>query len=86
MEWNPSEWKEANITPLSKKASRRKTENFRLVSLTSVLCKLLGDYVAEFLVKHKLITELQHGFLKPRSCLNNYLYCLDSITKCVDDG
>ena len=42
--------------------------------------------MAEFLVKHKLITESQHGFLKPRSCLNNFLYCLEDITKWVDDG
>ena len=30
----PSEWKEANITPLFKKGSRNKPENYRLVSLT----------------------------------------------------
>ena len=32
----PSEWKEANITPLVKKGSRNKPENYRPVSLTSV--------------------------------------------------
>ena len=32
----PSEWKEANITPLFKKGSRNKPENYRPVSLTSV--------------------------------------------------
>ena len=37
----PSEWKEANITPLFKKVSRNKPENYRPVSLTSVVCKLL---------------------------------------------
>ena len=37
----PSEWKEANITPLFKKGSRNKPENHRPVSLTSVVCKLL---------------------------------------------
>ena len=30
----PSEWKEANITPLFKKGSRNKPENYRPVSLT----------------------------------------------------
>ena len=37
----PSEWKEANITPLFKKGSRNKPDNYRTVSLTSVVCKLL---------------------------------------------
>ena len=38
------EWKEANIMPLFKKGSRNKVENYRAVSLTSVICKLLENY------------------------------------------
>ena len=86
----PSEWKEANITPLFKKGSRNKPENYRPVSLTSVVCKLLEtlirDHMVEFLVKHKLINTSQHGFLKVRSCLTNLLCFLEEITKWVDDG
>ena len=67
----PSEWKEANITPLFKKGSRNKPENYRPVSLTSVVCKLLEtlirDHMVEFLVKHNLINTSQHGFLKASS-------------------
>ena len=37
----PLEWKEANIIPLFKKGSRNKSVNYRPVSLTSVICKLL---------------------------------------------
>ena len=55
----PSEWKEANITPLFKKGSKNKPEHYRPVSLTSVVCKLLEtlirDHMVEFLVKHKLV-------------------------------
>ena len=73
----PSEWKEANSTPLFKKGSRNKPENYRPVSLTSVVCKLLEtlirDHIVEFLVKHKLINTSQHGFLKAWSCLCNLL-------------
>ena len=86
----PSEWKEANITPLFKKGSRNKPENYRPMSLTSVVCKLLEtlirDHMVEFLVKHKLINTSQHGFLKARSCLTNLLCFLEEITKWVDDG
>ena len=74
----PSEWKEANFTPLFKKGSRKKPENYRPVSLTSVICKLLEtlirDHMVEFLVKHNLINTSQHGFLKARSCLTNLLF------------
>ena len=86
----PSEWKEAKITPLFKKGSRNKPENYRLVSLTSVVCKLLEtlirDHMVEFFVKHKLINTSQHGFLKARSYLTNLLCFLEEITKWVDDG
>ena len=86
----PSEWKEANITPLFKKESRNKPENYRPVSLTSVVCKLLEtlirDHMLEFLVKHKLINTSQHGFLKARSFLTNLLCSFEEITKWVDDG
>ena len=73
----PLEWKEANIIPLFKNGSRNKSVNYRPVSLTSVICKLLEtiirDHMMEFLVKHKLINTSQHGFLKARSCLTNLL-------------
>ena len=86
----PSEWKEPNITPLFKKGSRNKPDNYRPVRLTAVVCKLLEtlirDHMVEFLVKHKLINTSQHGFLKGRSCLTNILRFLEEITKWVVDG
>ena len=73
----PSEWKEANITPLFKKGPRNKPVNYRPVSLTSGVCKLLEtlirDHMVEFLVKQKLINTPQHGFLDARSRLTNLL-------------
>ena len=86
----PSEWKEANITPLFKKGSRNKPGNYRPLSLTSVVCKLLEtlirDHVVEFLVKHNLINTSQHGFLKVEVCLTNLLCFFEEIAKWVDDG
>ena len=72
------------------KRSRNKSVNYRPVSLTSVICKLLEtiirDHMMDFLIKHKLINPSQHGFLKAKSCLTNLLCFFEEITKCVDDG
>ena len=50
----PLEWKEANSIPLFKKGSRNKSVNYRPVSLTSVICKLLetiiSDHMMDFLI------------------------------------
>ena len=44
------EWEDANIKPLFKKGSRNKSENYRPVSLTSVICKLLERLIKDHLV------------------------------------
>ena len=53
----PFEGKEANIIPLFKKGSRNKSDNYRPMSLKSVICKLLQrlikDKMVNFLVRHK---------------------------------
>ena len=86
----PFEWKEANIIPLFKKGSRKKSDNYRPMSLTSVICKLLErlikDHMVNFLVKHKLLNSSQHRFLKARSCLTNMLCFLEEITKWIKVG
>ena len=69
-----------------KKGSRNKSENYRPVSLTSVICKLLERLIKDFLVKHKLLHSSQHGFLKARSYITNMLYFLEEITKWIDVG
>ena len=86
----PLEWKEANIIPLFKKGSRNKSENYRPVSLMSVIYKLserlIKDHLIDFLVKNNLINPSQHWFLKARSCLTNMLCFLEDVTKWVDEG
>ena len=43
----PLERKEANIIPLFKKGSRNKSVNYRPVSLTSIICKLLETIIRD---------------------------------------
>ena len=83
-------WKEENIIPLFKQGSINKSENYRPVSLTSVISKLLERlikyHMVEFLIRHKLLNPSQNGFLKARSCLTNTLCFLEEITKWTDEG
>jgi hypothetical protein len=55
-----------NISPIFKKGSRLIAANYRPVSLTSVVCKLLEgiirDIFMDYLVNNKLISKDQHGF------------------------
>jgi len=67
---------EAIVTPLFKKGSKAKPENYRPVSSTCILEKLLEsiikDYISVHLDSFKLISRSQHGFSKGRSCLTNF--------------
>ena len=73
----PEDWKLSDITPIFKKGDRKLPENYRPISLTSVICKLLEtiirDKIVDYLEEHELIRDTQHGFRRRRSCLTNLL-------------
>ena len=48
----PNAWKQANITALHKKGSWHAAGNYRPVSLTSVVCKLLESLIRDALVTY----------------------------------
>ena len=86
----PRAWKEAVITPIHKKGKKNEVTNYRPISLTSQVCKILEKIIRDRIVNHlemnKLITEHQHGFMHGRSCLTNLLECLEDWTKSYDEG
>ena len=86
----PKEWKTAWVSPIHKKSSRLKPCNYRPVSLTSVVCKvmeqLIRDEIMNHLVTNALLTSCQHGFIKGRSCITQLLATLDYWTEVMDDG
>ena len=86
----PTDWKDATITALFKKGNRSEPGNYRPVSLTSILCKILESIIKDKIVDHlqvfNLINESQHGFMKGRSCLTNLLEYLETVTKLLDEG
>ncbi len=84
-----SDWKEANITPIYKnKGSKHEATNYRPVSLTSVICKLIEKLIRKDIVEHmernNLFSIYQHGFLEGRSCLSNLLTTMEEWTGFLD--
>ena len=85
----PADWKTANVTPLFKKRGRQKAGNYRPVSLTSVVGKMLESIIKEEIARYLNnfpIGRTQHGFMRGRSCLTNLLEFFEEITSTVHHG
>ena len=86
----PTDWKIANVTPIHKKGDRTDPSNYRPVSLTSQVCKVLESLVRSRVIEHlnenNLINEAQHGFREGRSCLTNLLETLETWTQIIEEG
>ena len=71
------EWRDALIVPLFKKGNRSEPCNYRPVSLTSVVSKVMERIVKENVVDHlneyNFTKGSHHGFTRSGSCLTNLL-------------
>lgn len=85
----PQDWRDANITPLFKKGSRISASNYRPVSLTSQVVKVMERLVQDKLIEHLETNEIischQHGFQKKSSCITQLLECLNDWTDSFDN-
>ena len=86
----PEDWKTANVTPIYKKGPKLCAENYRPISLTSCVCKILESIIKHqmttFLDSNSIITNKQHGFVSGRSCLTNLLEVFEDWTRSLDEG
>ena len=86
----PRDWRTANVVSIFKKGDHTSASNYRPVSLTSIVCKMLEsilkDAIMEHLLENELLRSSQHGFMPLRSCLTNLLEFLEEVTKLVDSG
>ena len=86
----PSEWKFAIVVPLFKKGSKKKAENYRPVSLTSVICKVLESIFRDKIINHmeqnNLFVKHQHGFRSGHSCVTQLLEVTDDWFEILDRG
>ena len=86
----PEDWRKANVTPIFKFGSKMSPGNYRPVSLTSIICKIMESIIradmVSHLANHELIRSSQHGFMASKSCQTNLLEYLNTLTKLVDEG
>ena len=77
----PSIWKDGVVTALFKKGKKSDPANYRAITLTSVVCKVLERIFVELLVKHlkknNLQNKQQHGFTMKKSTVTNLIEALN---------
>ena len=73
----PRAWLSAFITPILKKGDPASPSNYRPISLTCVLCKVMETVIKNellrYLAQRNLISRQQHAFLIRRSTVTNLL-------------
>ena len=66
-------WKIANITPIYKKGHKHQKENYRQISLASIICKvaekIICSRISAFWLHHQVLNENQFGYF---SCYNDW--------------
>ena len=74
----PQDWKVAYITPIHKKGSCNVAGNYRPVSLTSTIIKIMESIIKssifDYLISNDLISSNQFGFLPGHSCTTQLLH------------
>src|SRR5215813_3014492 len=86
----PEDWKLAKVTQIHKGGIKSDVSNYRPVSLTPVLSKIMEKVIRqrmlEFLDENDVVYIGQHGFVKDRSCLTNLLTFYEDVTRELDRG
>ena len=84
----PSKWKIARVTPLHKDGVRDNRDNYRPISVLSVLSKLLEKHVArsfmDYLLQNGLLYEMQYAFRQGHSTESALISLTDQILLSLD--
>ena len=83
----PEIWRKGIITALFKKGAKNLPSNYRPISLTSIICKLLERIIVDSIIQHlndnTIYDKRQHGFTKKRSTVTNLLEALNVWTEAL---
>jgi hypothetical protein len=87
----PDDWKRAVVSPIYKKGPKNIPTNYRPVSLTSIVCKMMESILTKHVIKPHLIKEhllsnKQYGFISGRSTTTQLLHYLDKCAEEIANG
>ena len=77
----------SSCRPHPQKGSKENVENYRPISLTSLIMKTFERLIKQELLAKAahLLDDRQHGFLNDKSCTTNMINFIDSVTLSLND-
>ena len=86
----PNDWRKAHVLPVFKKGEKHDSCNYRPVSLTAVLCKIMEHIIYRNIMHHlednDILFANQHGFLKNHSCESQLILTVEDLAMNLDQG
>ena len=83
----PTKWLSANISPIFKKGEKYKASNYRPVSLTCIVSKLMEHIITSHLLGHldlhDALVDAQHGFHHQHSCETQLLQFIEELARSI---
>ena len=85
-----SSWIRPSINAVYKKGLKSEPGNYRPISMTSVISKIMEsiirDTIVVHLIKNEILSDDQHGFVPGRDCMTQLLLCMEEWTSMVEEG
>ena len=81
----PDAWKTAEVRPIFKKGCKTSPGNYRPVSLTSFE-GFFRDVIYKHMIENNILSNVQHGFVKGRSCITQLLSTLHDWFQHLDNN
>ena len=82
-------WKIAHVTPIFKTGDPTDPANYRPISITSVVSKILEriihTQIYQYVIINNLISHNQSGFIKSDSCVNRLFYFVQKVNEALNN-
>ena len=84
----PSDWVRANVIPVYKSNNKDNVENYRPISLLSIVSKVCERLIHNKIYAHifSQLSQKQHGFIKGRSTCSQMLDFIHEVGNSLDNS